>query len=80
MRAFRINLVLDSFDSVEDDGPVATVDVVEAVQSGVYGGSAKDGELHDPSGRARPWDFDVLQVHREMGIFLFFFSPFSLEP
>lgn len=53
MSPFRVYLVLDPLDAVEDDGAVPSLDVVEAVHGGVHGGAAEHGDLEQRAGPRR---------------------------
>lgn len=59
-------LVLDSLDAVEDDGAVATLDVVEAVDGGVHGRAAEHHQLDERAraGRGHRDPASALDVHR----------------
>lgn len=46
-------LVLDPLDAVEDDGAVASLDVVQAVHGGVHGGATEHGDLDERAGPRR---------------------------
>lgn len=59
-------LVLDALEAVEDDGAVASLDVVEAIEGGVDGGAAQQPHLHQPPRgrrRRRARHLRALEVH-----------------
>jgi hypothetical protein len=58
------HLVLDSLDAVEDDGAVAALHVVEAVEDGVEPRAAKQRHLHEPApARRRARHLRSLEAH-----------------
>jgi hypothetical protein len=52
-RKRRPYLVLDPIDAIEDDGTVPTLDVVQAIHSGVHGGTANQCDFRQRAGTCR---------------------------